>query len=202
MSDRFRWLTDQLIRPSDFWDVDLTPSARFATVPSKGAIVSGWLLTLPRSHTINIASLPFEQRTALLSQARTTALATECSGGRTYIFEHGAARSGTVTGCGVDYAHLHTVPVAFDLIADLPHEMGWRAVCSHDPWKGLGERDYLMIGCDDYWVVCEPRHPQSQFFRKQIAGKVTDGYGWDHKRYPWNENVQGTIDRFKLRGLV
>ena len=199
MSDRFRWLMRDSGPRVAPWDVDLTASEAFATVPSRGAIVEDWLLTLPRHAVINIASLARTERIALLAQARDTAAVSNRSPHFTTFFEHGPVRVGTPAGCGVDHAHLHAVPLAFDLLEALPDDMGWHPVDMNDPWETLGGRDYLVIGCASTWLACEPQVPTSQFFRRQIADAVTGGYGWDHNEHPWINNVRRTVDRFAAR---
>lgn len=194
--DRFRWLSEPNVPKVMPWDIDLTPEAMFATVPSKGAIVDGWLLTLPRYPVLNIASLPARERLSLLRQARETAICDSTSGRTTFIFEHGPVAAHGPTGCGVDHAHLHTVPLGFDLFSCLPEEMSWKTVRADDPWSDLGATDYLLIGSGDVWLACEPSTPESQFFRKRIAERQSSGYGWDHNEHYWSENVSRTIERF------
>lgn len=196
--ERFCWLLENSAPRVAPWDVDLTPSGLFATVPSKGAIVGGWLLTLPRYPAINIASLCKEKRQQILAHARNTAIKDAEGGRKTFFFEHGPVAPHSLTGCGVDHAHLHSVPLNFDLLKDLPHVMDWRRVSSEDPWSTLGDSDYLVVGHEEKWFACEPRNPESQFFRKLIAQRVTGGYGWDHNERAWAENVHTTINQFKL----
>jgi len=196
MTDRFRWLHGDSQPGVAPWDIDLTPSRRFATVPSRGAIVEGWLLTLPRKKVINIAARPLNERRSLIAQAFDTAQIVGNPERQTTFFEHGPVETGTPTGCGLDHAHLHSVPLAFDLLAELPIEMGWQRVDPSDPWRTLGDRDYLVVGRNDNWMACEPEVPVSQFFRRQIAISSTGGYGWDHNYHFWPENVRRTVDLF------
>lgn len=199
MSHRFHWLKGDSSSQVAPWDVDLTKTQPFATVPSKGAIVDGWLLTLPRAPVLNISLLNAEDRRALLAQARETAIRMDGSSRRTTFFEHGPIGPNTPTGCGVDHAHLHAVPLSFDLLAELPAEMDWRSVDPEEPWETLGTSDYLVVGLEDTWVACEPPVPQSQFFRRRIAQAETHGYGWNHNDEPWTDNVRRTIASFAPR---
>lgn len=192
--ERFRWLIESAAPKTLPWDIDLTPAEAFATVPSRGAIVEDWLLTLPRQKVINIASLGTEQRKKLLVQAAGTAI--KKPDNKVFFFEHGPTQDHSLSGCGVDYAHLHSVPLAFNLIDMLPNNVTWRRVSSIDPWENLGSLDYLVIGTGDTWLACEPNFPESQFFRKLIANKTTSGYGWDHNKEFWSENVKRTVTHF------
>lgn len=196
MSNRFHWLMDDSSPRVVLWDIDLTATDPFATVPSRGAIVDGWLLTLPRYTAINIAALAPTERRALLAQAHDTAAIVSEDARRMTFFEHGPIQHGTPTGCGVDQAHLHAVPLSFDLLETLPDDMDWRQVDPSDPWETLGSHDYLVVGRGTTWMACEPKVPISQFFRRQIANVETEGVGWDHNEHPWTDNVRRTVDRF------
>lgn len=112
------------------------------------------------------------------------------------FFEHGPIRPGTPTGCGVDHAHLHVVPLGFDLLGALPEGMDWETVQSHDPWAGLGHRDYLLAGDGERWLACEPAAPRSQLLRRLIAERAGHGASWDHNVHPWEDNVWRTLERF------
>ncbi len=196
--ERFRWLTDGFTPQIQPWDVDLTPDAPFATVPSRGAIVPGWLLVLPRRPVINVATLGGDERVALLQQARHISARLDVgSASQMVFFEHGPVRPGTSAGCGVDHAHLHVVPLGFDLLDVLPEGMGWETVPSLDPWAVLGRRDYLLAGDGDRWLACEPAAPRSQFFRRLIAEHAGHGASWDHNLHPWEDNVRRTLERFQ-----
>lgn len=180
------------------WDVDLTPEAPFATVPSRGAIVPGWLLVLPRHPAINIAALADKERSALRQQARSiSARLNVGTAPRTVYFEHGPTMGGTPAGCGVDHAHLHVVPLGFDLLEALPTGMGWKVVSHGDPWADLGRRDYLLAGYGERWLACEPVAPRSQFFRRLIAERVGCSTLWDHNLHLWEENIRRTLDGFQ-----
>lgn len=196
MSDRFRWLMKDSSPSVAPWDVDLTATEPFATVPSRGSIVEGWLLTLPRYEAINIAALTPSERRALIAQAHNTAAVVGAVERWTTFFEHGPVQNGTLIGCGVDHAHLHAVPLSFDLLENLPRDMDWRQVNPSDPWETLGTQDYLVVGRGTTWMACEPEVPVSQFFRRQIAEVETGGYGWDHNEHSWTDNVRRTVDRF------
>lgn len=196
MSNRFHWLKGDSKPKVAPWDIDLTADRQFATVPSRGSIVEGWLLTLPRRSVINMASLSAIDRKALIIQARATAISHSGDAYQTTFFEHGPVRRDTPTGCGVDHAHLHAVPLAFDLFATLPTNMNWFEVDPDDPWATLGMHDYLLVGRGNRWLACEPEIPESQFFRKRIAEAETGGYGWDHNHEFWTDNVRRTISKF------
>ena len=40
------------------------------------------------------------------------------------MFEHGASHTGSIMGCGVDHAHVHLVPLDFNLAEEAVSELG------------------------------------------------------------------------------
>jgi hypothetical protein len=146
-----------------------------------------------------LASINKDDRKALLAQAKKTAITSISGAYKPIFFEHGPAEVGMALGCGVDHAHLHSVPLAFDLLATLNTDMGWRKVDPDDPWETLRGGDYLLAGYGEKWIACEPKVAESQFFRRRIADAETGGFGWDHNEEPWADNVRRTIEEFTGR---
>lgn len=192
---RFDWIWGGTSSRHAPWDVDLQPDAPFATVPTRGSIVPRWLMVVPRRPALNVASLPPCERVALLDQAHKIASRLAPGQPATY-FEHGPAAAGRQVGCGVDQAHFHCVVLPFDLFDALPAEMGWRDVQANDPWQSLGSNDYLLASNGKTWKACEPKFPQSQFFRRVIAAQVGCAEAWNHNTHTWDDNVRRTIAAF------
>ncbi len=130
---------------------------------------------------------------------------------RTYgavsAFEHGPGGDQRRVGCGVDHAHLHILPVDFDLsVAVAPHlppDSCWSAATSIDC------REAVQSG-EDYLYLEQPigkariiRHRQlgSQVFRRAVADYlgVPEEYNW--RDNPQIENVEKTIQAFKADAL-
>jgi len=101
--------------PADDWDKPLLESENFAALPSLGALVEGWLLLVPRRHFISVGALPQPLLREMEEMKRLLCSAVEENYGQACIFEHGPSKANCAVGCGVDHAHLHVVPVPFDL---------------------------------------------------------------------------------------
>jgi hypothetical protein len=122
--------------------------------------------------------------------------------GSSVFFEHGSVAPASVVGCGVDQAHLHVVPLGFDLIEQVrcDNAVAWTSVSMSDPWKYIprGEEYYLVMNASHAFVG-KPMRPESQYFRKQIAAGIGHAEQWDYKGWPNYGNVARTIDCFRLR---
>ena len=184
------------------WNLPLFSSENFVALPSIGAIVEGWLLLVPKNHFISIGALPdhlFGEMDAfkrLLQSALT-----DCYG-PVAAFEHGPSQERRSVGCGVDHAHLHLVPVAFDLatIAQpmLPTGAEWK------PATIDGCRDSHRRG-EDYLYVEQPLgygrvatgEIGSQVFRRVIASEIGDSDNYNWREHPHIDKVMATVARIR-----
>jgi ATP adenylyltransferase len=186
-------------RTPDFWNKALLETANFVAIPSLGSLVEGWLLIVPKKHFICMGALPVE----LLGELRRTKDAVASALMRRYgevcAFEHGPHSSNRQIGCGVDHAHLHILPLDFDLkqAAEpfMPPDARWEAG-DFDTCRAVfaDDRDYHYIeqplGCGRIATSCGLG---SQIFRKAIAAHlgVPDEFGW--RNYPRLEVISKTI---------
>jgi diadenosine tetraphosphate (Ap4A) HIT family hydrolase len=182
------------------WNEPLIESPNFVVLPSLGALIEGWLLLVPKKHFICMGALP--RTLAVELQAMKTCL---CSALRqthehVCVFEHGPSKANLNIGCGVDHAHLHFLPAAFDLATAvapfLPADTLWSQAqieeCQEAFYRG---NDYLYleqpIGAGR---IATHRAFGSQLFRRAIASQIgaTNQFNW--REYPQLPNVHATIN--------
>jgi diadenosine tetraphosphate (Ap4A) HIT family hydrolase len=166
-----------------------------------GSIVPGWVLLIPKRDVFSFRALTaaelvearrlVEQLSATLSE----------SFGPVSIFEHGASRSGSVIGCGVDHAHLHLVPLKVDLLsaAIADKSLRWHAL-SHwsDFPQEVREGDEYLLVADSTGkaYVSDAAPPTGQYFRKVVASLLGRPAHWDYRAYPFAENAEATLRLF------
>ena len=174
---RFEWVLEGLrAGPVEDFDVDLLDDPYAALVPTRGSLVTGWTLLIPRAPSLSLAALPDTHRARVLNlRARVTAGLAAFHHDVAW-FEHGSSLKGSPIGCGVDQAHLHAVPLDFDLSAlALRHceGRGWIEVDALDPFAAVDpSRDYYYVGHKGRHFVLYPRQKVSQFFRRLIASEI------------------------------
>lgn len=199
---RFEFILRSPGAARDPWDQKVDESSSFVAFPSLGALVPGWLLAVPRRSQLNLRALmPCEQAelNALINRLRERLSA---FAGDVYCFEHGNATPGGPVGCGVDQAHLHLVPLTFDLLdAALRTEDAsilWTEHEDVDSFPSLlpAEGEYLAI-----WDTAHRRGlvggmsvPQSQWIRRLIAAQTGREEAWDYKTHPNVQNLLQTVD--------
>lgn len=125
--------------------------------------------------------------------------------GEVFAFEHGSTEIGSVVGCGVDQAHLHLVPLPFDLIAEIKSDDD-NALEWSEPTEAHEYFDTVPLS-GEYVSIWNPgdhvglsgimRVPQSQWVRRVIARKLGNDEAWDYKAHPNHENLKATVDIFK-----
>jgi ATP adenylyltransferase len=188
---------------ADFWNRPLLESPNFVVVPSLGALVPGWLLLVPRKHCLSFGSIegnwPVEteqMKARIVSQLQSYY-------GNVCIFEHGPSREKSLVGCGVDHAHLHFVPLDFDLCSAsrpfLPSDAAWSPASSAECHRAFNEgRDYLYIEQPiGNGLIATSTHFEGQLLRRAIANQLgqLDRFNW---REHWLlSNVESTIRAMK-----
>ena len=155
-------------------------SANWTAAPSLGALALGHLLICPKVHYLSIAAALREP--SLLSEFRHVItncmhlLEEQLQLGPVLMFEHGTVRAGAPIGCGTDHAHLHLVPCAEDLTAEIHEELsGWTSI---DGWPELArcgpEDNYLLfVSQNGQFHLATGVNPNvRQFFRRILARKA------------------------------
>ncbi len=187
------------------WNKPVFESPNFIVLASLGALIEGWLLLVPKEHFICIGAVP-ESLTSELQEVKSIVVsALQQTYGKVCAFEHGPSAANLSIGCGVDHAHLHLVPLSFDLASVassfLPENLRWSEA-------GLKECQKTFLRGQDYLYLEQPMgagristHPRfgGQIFRRAIAAQmgVSDQFNW--RDYPQIQCVSATIG--KLREL-
>jgi ATP adenylyltransferase len=172
--------------PNKPWNVPLLESPNFVVLPSLGALVEGWLLIVPKHHFVSFGEIPDTVTSEFVNLKAATCEIIRQVYGTVCAFEHGPSRAGCNVGCGVDHAHVHLVPLEFDLAA---------AVAPHLPEKSSWSKGNLADCCGaflegaDYLYLEQPLGEGriikgdrlgSQLFRRAIADRlaISEQYNW------------------------
>tara|TARA_R110000868_G_C10850875_1_gene760807 strand:+ start:445 stop:1068 length:624 start_codon:yes stop_codon:yes gene_type:complete len=195
--NRFSWIYDgdrAVDRPA--WDTVVLENKKFVVLPSLGSLVPGWLLVVPKRPVANLASLTSEERLELVSLVASAKRRLSAFPGDVFVFEHGGVQ-GSPLSCGVDQAHLHIVPLTFDLIeASLQtSDVRWiKSTHTQDPWSDPSiSSEYLVLSnlADTY--VGHSKKPTSQWFRKLIANRIGRSDSWNYREFPNLDIVDKTL---------
>ena len=183
------------------WNQALIETEHFAVIPSLGALVEGWLLIVPKKHYISMGALPI----SLYAEAdelehRTRALLRAKYRLPVVAFEHGPSAVRHGTGCGVDHAHLHLLPLACDLRHYseplIPASSQWRK-CGWsekaEAYKAGLDYLYLQSGGDDALITVAEDFG-SQVFRRAISSYLGVEREFSWRLYPRHDVVARTIE--------
>lgn len=195
-------------RRSRPWDTVLFESDNFVVVPTRGAIVEGWLLVVSKEHVLCMGALARGIHRELCEIVEHTSSVFEQAYGRPTVFEHGPSKTGLGIGCGVDHAHLHLVPLDFSLRSATARSLErFRAnwVPSAEglgSLKGLHElgRSYLYLAEPGASAVhCASDTLPCQFMRRVIAKECGLLEEYDYHTHPRQVSVVKTVDRLRGR---
>lgn len=175
----------------DVFDSRWHSTADYAALVSVGAFVPGWTLVCPVAHAANL--LGHYSRADFWDFVSATAAMVESQYGKSVIFEHGAARETSLTGCGVGHAHLHIVPLQFSLqsaaVEASEGHLVWQRCDAREIAFTAEGREYLFVA--DHLadkrtegLICLLEAPTSQFFRRVIADRLGMPDSFDYKTHP------------------
>jgi len=161
---------------------------------------------MPKRHFICMGALPPSFAAELMEMKYILCSILQEYYGQISVFEHGPSRSNLGIGCGVDHAHLHIVPLAFDLLAAatsfLPEDVLWSKA-------GLEQCQAAFHRGEDYLYLEQPigigriaTHNGfgSQLLRRAIATRVGAPNEFNWREDPQLPKVLATIDKFRSWG--
>jgi ATP adenylyltransferase len=199
---RFAWVTaPNHVRPPRPWDAEIRSYARFGVIGSIGALVRGWLLVIPRVPIPNLRHLSTHDRASLGEIVASLKKNMSSLDGELFIFEHGSSRPASLLACGVEQAHLHMLPLNFDLLEAACHygkrqEIRFSTPADpSDPWADIPiSSEYLMVErlSDGKALIGFPVHPSSQWFRRIIATELGEPDAWNYRKHPKLANLRAT----------
>jgi ATP adenylyltransferase len=184
------------------WDNPVFESQNFVALPSLGSLVEGWLLLVPKTHFISLGALPEALVTEMDDMKAKVTAHVRNEYGEICVFEHGPAFASRKVGCTVDHAHLHIVPLAFNLAEAtqpfMPHDSEWsKASWSECRVAHRAGKDYLYFEQQlGHGNISTHTDFGSQVFRKAIASKIgrPDEFNW--REHPELDTVARTINVF------
>lgn len=202
-ASKFDWIVEGRAAPHPTWDKILVENQSFVAFASLGSLVPGWMLIVPRRRALNLAAVHNELSEDFGNiRRRVRSVLERRFSGRVFEFEHGPSQLGGLLGCGVEQAHLHMVPLDFDLIGAIAAEGPAGRAGQPDnasPWAAIDpDRDYWIARdvADDRSVVVYPDVPVSQGIRKIIAARTGAKESWNYRSAPFLENVTETQRAF------
>ena len=123
--------------------------------------------------------------------------------GKAIMFEHGANRKESLTGCGVDHAHFHIVPTG-----SIKSELSFTSM----EWKQITLTEiseHIPFGCEYLLYSEDPvlnkgyvhivKTPESQFFRKAIAKSIGIPNKFSYKKHPFWKNSRATYTALRTK---
>ena len=194
--EKFHWLflSEQNGSPNRY-DTIIAETTNFAVVPSLGSLVPGWIMIVPKFPVPRIAALSVEVRQEFEALSKQCIERVSSNFDRVFVFEHGGDEGSKIS-CGVDQAHLHIVPLPFDLL-DVALQSIDGCWIEQDkfvlPYNICGAREYWYVSDLNRTAMISASEPKSQLFRKLIALRTGQAQKWDYKKYPFEDHIEKTL---------
>jgi ATP adenylyltransferase len=202
-STRFDWILDAAPCGPDLnCDHLLAENESFVATPTLGSIVPNWVLIVPKLRVLSFAVLEERWRSNLFPFLNQVEDRLVSSNMEIVSFEHGARKYNSLTGCGVDQAHLHVLalPRGFlPFILQRYSSRNWTSVDQIDPWSAIDStKDYHLMKSGNSCFVSYSDCSVSQFFRRAVAEFMNRQEDWDYRLVPHYDNAQRTIESFRV----
>lgn len=174
-------------------DLPWLSTEKYRAIVSIGALVPGWTLVYPTEHQVNLTQQYLEP--TFWSFCAEVVAALSHRYGQCVVFEHGPQAEESATSCGTGHAHLHIVPLSFELGVEAIRadaSLSWQRVRASDIGATARDKEYLFVA-DDFrgprttGMLATLDTPRSQFFRRVIATRVGLSDLFDYKRFPMIE---------------
>jgi len=201
-------MTKQFELPT-VYNKTLLESENFKVIPSLGSMVEGWVLIVPKKHYLSFGYLEayyFEELNEL--HCELSSKLKKIYNKNIISFENGSFTSGSSIGCGVDYAHIHYVPIDIDIKQKVNdaynNTLSWQKISSLLSVKNTIENlsSYLFIeDVNSQKFLCEIDKPYSQLIRQIIANHLGIPEQYDWKAFHFEENIKKTIEKFNNKTL-
>ena len=194
--NKFHWLfLGEQTGTRNRYDNAILETKHFVVLPSLGSLVAGWLLVVPKTPLGRIVDLNREFRQefeALVSQSIDKV---EREFGCAFLFEHGGNKGSKVS-CGVDQAHLHIVPLEFNLLRLAEQSTQGPRITKDEfvlPYDICGRNEYWYVSDKKRTLAIAATEPKSQWFRKLIAHETGQSQKWDYKEHPFYDQIDKTL---------
>lgn len=183
-------------------------SKNYVAIASVGALVPGWSLVVPKAHGLNTGK--HCARPDYNDFVRDVVSDIEDLYGPAVIFEHGSNRSDSETSCGTAHAHLHVVPIKFDLVANaelFDTSYQWKPCKFSQIREMAGEKEYLFAanrysGPHSAGVICLLKKGTSQFFRRVVAKQLYLDEIYNYKIHPQTETCERTYFELSQQAIT
>lgn len=187
--------------PAPLYDTILWDLGDVVVTPTLGSIVPHWVLAIPRRHAVNFSAWCQDDRSAPQHYVNEIAKRAARPADGIIWFEHGSTTTGSVTGCGVDHAHMHLLlqPLFefekfIDVSLSIATDLKWQRAVGN-PYDHISpNRSYLVAGKgNDFLIAQNVDRAGSQFFRRVVAAVTAQSKSWDYRSHPHLENVALTV---------
>lgn len=204
-SQKCRYCTDFLspnsLEKQSIWNTTVIESQHFIVVPTLGMLVPGWLLIITKEHYLNMSLVPDDFYPELEEIKKAVRLKLKEKFGSTVVFEHGPGRPGESSGCGIDHAHWHVVPLSFDLLPELETRFPCRRIANTlEIKRGLNNTNTYIFyenQIEEAYLFLANGLP-CQFFRRLIAEKIGKSEHWDWHSESGLSNIISTLKQLQL----
>ena len=181
-------------------DTLLFETENFIVIPALGALVPGYLMIVARNHLHSMAYCSEDELIELTGVIKyLNTLIEETLSISPILFEHGSA-IGCVnkSGCCVEHAHLHIVPVNLSEESKIVENTNAVKIPDLQALRIYCGKPYLLyINENNQYYISSDTILPSQFMRQWVAKEIGCPLEYDWRRFEFIDNISTTVELFK-----
>jgi ATP adenylyltransferase len=175
----------------------------FVVCPTLGSFLPFWYLILPVEHHLSFSDWAAQREQRSVASAVASIVRNLWGREEEFIwFEHGPTSAGSITGCGVDHAHVHVLLKSNISTENLLHGAlafgvtGWNEANFAEIYDTrLKNREYLAFGNSIHGYLKNLSEPVgSQFFRRVLAFLCNDRDDWDYRTHAHQDIARQSVE--------
>ena len=172
--------------------------------PTLGSFLPYWYLILPTKQCLNFSDWSKQAADRSIPSEISKVVNKIGGNGKEFIwFEHGASSQGSVTGCGVDYAHIHVIldsTFSTDDILRTSNTLNvidWHQATLDEIYHARHKNgEYLAFGNSSIGYLKNlTASVGSQYFRRILAILSNNRRDWDYRIHHHQDIAQMSVDR-------
>jgi ATP adenylyltransferase len=183
------------------FDLILLETEDYLVTPCLGSIVPNWVIVWPRRKFLNCREWKGDAGFLRKFSHDVVKILLNDQQGEFLWFEHGCESIGSVTGCGINFAHLHILiepPFTFNAFERSVKQLSKSNWDKLEHFSDMPNRhsktDYHIFGDPlNSLILQDSNHLGSQFFRRVVALLSGENEKWNYRNHSFRDNADSTV---------
>ena len=181
-------------------DIVLDSNDDFYVKPALGHFIEGYALLISKEHKTSFSLLHLDDKDLAFIK-RVEKRLMSIYNKPIAFFEHGDCQGGSGAGSCYHHAHMHMIPLDFDIHDILSDNFDYKEMSGVTNIKEVVDDNnsyiYYKSVKDNHYMYFVDTDLPSQFIRRIIASKINMHDVWDWKKNYFREKIENFVRKYK-----